>query len=84
MALFNNFGCYLIEVNLDDQSLFRLVLARQRDLCFIGLIGDFQTTRIALADALLDVFAICGTFWIYSRERISTNLSISDLVLEFR
>lgn len=27
MAHFNNFGCYLIEVNLDDQSLFRLVLA---------------------------------------------------------
>lgn len=26
MAHFNNFGCYLIEVNLDDQSLFRLVL----------------------------------------------------------
>lgn len=48
MAHFNNFGCYLIEVNLDDQSLFRLVLALASGTCFIGLIGDFQTARIAL------------------------------------
>lgn len=79
MAHFNNFGCYLIEVNLDDQSLFRLVLARQRDLCFIGLIGDFQTARIALVDALRVAFAVYGTFR-HLRDSCSTKRPVYETV----
>lgn len=41
MAHFNNFGCYLIEVNLDDQSLFRLVLASGISAS-LGLLETFR------------------------------------------
>lgn len=43
MAHFNNFGCYLIEVNLDDQSLFRLVLALASGIsASLGLLVTFR------------------------------------------
>lgn len=43
MAHFNNFGCYLIEVNLDDQSLFRLVLALANGIsASLGLLVTFR------------------------------------------
>lgn len=43
MAHFNNFGCYLIEVNLDDQSLFRLVLALASGISTsLGLLVTFR------------------------------------------
>lgn len=43
MAHFSNFGCYLIEVNLDDQSLFRLVLALASGIsASLGLLVTFR------------------------------------------
>lgn len=60
MAHFNNFGCYLIEVNLDDQSLFRLVLALATGIsASLGLLVTFRQHELHLLMHFV-AFALCN------------------------